>query len=722
MSSLLKQKKPLEVYNELTNKNDILSGPRNKDQIRNKKKNDKKKCNQTTGHIKNIADNIAQLEQLTLTDGSIVRSVIREQGKTPCIILYTDEQITDLKNICASGKTIVGIDKTFNLCDVHVTVLSYKQVSVIDPKTGDHPIFLGPMYLHDNSDFKTYATFFNHISTLLADVDTTHMVIGSDEEKSMVNAITHAFPTATHMLCTRHIRQNAKQKLVDDAVGKKDRDMLLNKIFGENGLTSANDTVCFDEISDEIEQETEKLSTKFHSYYTKKMKANIKSKVCDPKNSQNLDKNWTNNNSESLNHVLKVLIDWKTKPLLDFVQKNFLPSIDDFLLIQKRMELVTKEILVKYLTAFQSCSVEKIKHDYLQESNRKSEIVNLGVIPENPSTCKGTIQIMKYLNQYIPMYKDGQPFQLLCHGDQLSVERMLDAKLAMACSSSPSDQLAGLVPRPQNFHRRCILMQDSMNLLYSPSSLSEKGTLMQIRNQFHFNNVSKKVMDNVNHVVDFWNFITEALICLLACKYLEISSIDDVPDIPEKSKRLDELSSAIVDEVWPKIFMSSIADICYTDINGFLPERLAKELVWNSTANLSGLPGHNVALDLVNEFLNNDFKTNLKDSKGHYTETNVKRCSRLVGGIGNDLDMVFEDIVDKKIHQSKKKDVDNHKAIVKFLSLYSAEDLFTFQYDGRSFKGYENFHHRIQIKNKHKLKERLQKYSSQLDKEQSILN
>ena len=30
--------------------------------------------------------------------------------------------------------------------------------------------------------------------------------------------------------------------------------------------------------------------------------------------------------------------------------------------------------------------------------------------------------------------------------------------------------------------------------------------------------------------------------------------------------------------------------------------------MWNSTANLVGKPGHNIALDLVNEFLNNEFK------------------------------------------------------------------------------------------------------------------
>lgn len=44
-------------------------------------------------------------------------------------------------------------------------------------------------------------------------------------------------------------------------------------------------------------------------------------------------------------------------------------------------------------------------------------------------------------------------------------------------------------------------------------------------------------------------------------------------------------------------------------VNGWMPKRIAFDIIWNSTANLNGLPGTNIALDLVNEFLNNEFKS-----------------------------------------------------------------------------------------------------------------
>jgi hypothetical protein len=49
--------------------------------------------------------------------------------------------------------------------------------------------------------------------------------------------------------------------------------------------------------------------------------------------------------------------------------------------------------------------------------------------------------------------------------------------------------------------------------------------------------------------------------------------------------------------------------IPFLGINGWLPSRIKEELIWNSTANLTGKEGGNLGLDLVNEFLNNDFKS-----------------------------------------------------------------------------------------------------------------
>lgn len=104
--------------------------------------------------------------------------------------------------------------------------------------------------------------------------------------------------------------------------------------------------------------------------------------------------------------------------------------------------------------------------------------MNLGVIQQNPS-ARGILEILKTLHQYVPQGHDGHPYPIVCHGDQLSVKRMVEAKLSMTFSEDPDDQLTGLIPRPQGFHKRCIILQDSMNF-------KDKGSLCTSRTSLGF--------------------------------------------------------------------------------------------------------------------------------------------------------------------------------------------------------------------------------------------
>jgi hypothetical protein len=90
----------------------------------------------------NFADHISELDKLVADDGSIVRSIFRDQGKAPCLILYNDDQLTDIKNICCTGQTPLGIDKTFNLCDMHMAATCYKRPVLSRKVRGNYQFFL----------------------------------------------------------------------------------------------------------------------------------------------------------------------------------------------------------------------------------------------------------------------------------------------------------------------------------------------------------------------------------------------------------------------------------------------------------------------------------------------------------------------------------------------------------------------------------------------------
>ena len=61
-----------------------------------------KETNNANGN--NVADQIQALENLVSKDHKFVRTIIRDKNKMPTIILYNDEQILDIKNLCCTGQ------------------------------------------------------------------------------------------------------------------------------------------------------------------------------------------------------------------------------------------------------------------------------------------------------------------------------------------------------------------------------------------------------------------------------------------------------------------------------------------------------------------------------------------------------------------------------------------------------------------------------------------
>ena len=92
---------------------------------------------------------------------TFVKSIKHISGlQHPVVTLFTDQQISDIKRFCCKDQgTVLGIDKTYNLADFHVTPTAYKDLSVLRRTTGDHPICFGPTFIHTSSTTKTYSSF-----------------------------------------------------------------------------------------------------------------------------------------------------------------------------------------------------------------------------------------------------------------------------------------------------------------------------------------------------------------------------------------------------------------------------------------------------------------------------------------------------------------------------------------------------------------------------------
>ena len=88
-----------------------------------------------------------------------------------------------------------------------------------------------------------------------------NVVVGSDEEKALVKAIRCSFPECQLTLCTRHLSENVARHLrgkvgVNDHESKK----IIDVLFGEQGLITANSTIDFSVKVTEIERFSWNLS------------------------------------------------------------------------------------------------------------------------------------------------------------------------------------------------------------------------------------------------------------------------------------------------------------------------------------------------------------------------------------------------------------------------------------------------------------------------------
>ena len=284
-----------------------------------------KKTNPSSFARKNAADHIMSIQNMA-QEYDFVRAVVHVKGISPCVILYTEQQIKDIKRFCCKdGGAILGMDKTYNLGDFHVTSFTHKNLSVVNRYTQDHPITFGPTFIHSSSSVKTYATFLHHTADNFTEQELSKLTIGSDDQYAMKASFKRCFPQSTHVLCTRHLRKNANDYL-EDTVGFpiKERKHVLDAIFGENGLTSSTDVDMFHKRLERIHnyllaRELPNSEKTFRQYLDQRLVPRIHNHVVDPILKGKVQPNWTSNNCESADHILKLATQWRQKSMPDLI-------------------------------------------------------------------------------------------------------------------------------------------------------------------------------------------------------------------------------------------------------------------------------------------------------------------------------------------------------------------------------------------------------------------
>ncbi|XP_078674699.1 uncharacterized protein LOC144912839 [Branchiostoma floridae x Branchiostoma belcheri] len=321
----IKTNKPQVVYRNMKERAresaDSADAPRNSKQVKNARYSAQKNA-RPEGNRGNFADHIQALENRVLYD-PFVQRVCSSKDKVPTLTCYTKEQLYDIKRFCCAGpagiNTVLAFDKTYNLGEVHVTASAFKHLAVKRRDTGENPIFPGPMFIHGNSHFTSYAEFFCHVSSQLD--SEYHPVVGTDDERGMRKAVLAAFPKGARISCVRHLKNNVADYLRDTVgMDAELREDVLKPLFGKDGVTSATSDMLFETLLDDAKDQAAEFPV-YLDYLETRVEPILRENFATsqlPGFQQPLS-NWTNNNCESLNHVLKQAVNWQPQALVNLV-------------------------------------------------------------------------------------------------------------------------------------------------------------------------------------------------------------------------------------------------------------------------------------------------------------------------------------------------------------------------------------------------------------------
>ena len=304
--------------------------PRNRTQVANVRR--KSDVANSLCSRKSIRDPLFMvMEQSKLCEGKDKFVRIVTATPEPMCVLATDRQLHDLARFGANPNKfcVLSVDPTFSLGDISVTCITYRHLLVTDPRTGQSPVMLGPLLVHQSKEYSTYHFFVSSLIGITPSL-TGILAFGTDGEAALVKALKQQFCFAVHLRCFRHMRQDIERKLTTDMCFSKDVvSRILSQIFGEKigptfyeGLVDCDSEDQFDCKLKELEEEWGQLETHksanplsffnwFQRYHADEFKSCMLRPVRQAAGLGDPPSEFFTNDSEAINSAIKQYLKFK---------------------------------------------------------------------------------------------------------------------------------------------------------------------------------------------------------------------------------------------------------------------------------------------------------------------------------------------------------------------------------------------------------------------------
>lgn len=240
--------------------------PRNRMQVSNAKRNNFTSLSLCSN--KSLKDPLfVVMEQCKLQDDKFVRTVT--VCPEPMCLLASDQQLDDLVRFCTDSKqfSVISIDPNISMGDFSVTCITYRNLLVKDTRTGQLPIMLGPVFVHQSKSYEIYNFFASALIGIKQELSRI-LAYGTDGEAALVNPFKQQFCFAIHLRCFRHMRQDIQRKLNEMGFSANVVAEILSHIFCVKSGPTFFEGLVDCQSESEFEDKLELVETKWNQYET----------------------------------------------------------------------------------------------------------------------------------------------------------------------------------------------------------------------------------------------------------------------------------------------------------------------------------------------------------------------------------------------------------------------------------------------------------------------
>lgn len=242
-------------------------------------------------------------------------------GEHPRAYCATQQQIKDLISNCTGeDASISQLDPTFNVGDFYITTTCYRNKRFVKKSDNKNILMPGPYFLHARRETEDYEYFSQHLSSDLN--GKTISFAGTDGEKALIQGLRRgrSFTDTVWLQCMLHAKENCERQLKKLNCTDKEIRKILTSIYGKEdaGVRYAGlvDLEGEEEFETELESLVQQWDQTFGSWFVKHKKGECLTMLASVRRAAGLGqipKQFTTNDAEAENSLVKREMDWKKK-------------------------------------------------------------------------------------------------------------------------------------------------------------------------------------------------------------------------------------------------------------------------------------------------------------------------------------------------------------------------------------------------------------------------